>query len=404
MSPLLTQPKQDLLLQFQQLDQLLLELKPYWQLRPFAEMALPWTHNPPLLGYLQQLKPDQVTALEEDMAARLAALSPFIDNIDALHALINTSTLPVNSPVSVEPLLSYGVPGRKWRQVQAFSAALPQESRPFLEWCAGKGHLGRVLHQVHGGTVTSLELQASLCRDGEALAERHHSSCQMVTCDVLSDAVEPHLSPNQHAVALHACGQLHLQLLQRASAKGVERISLSPCCYHLIDSDHYQPISPSGAASALKLTRHDLRLVVQETVTAGARERRQRNREFHWRLGFDLLQRQLRGVDDYLNCPPVPRRVMGGDFAGFCRYMAQRKQLCLQQPIDYDAFEARGVERADTVARIELVRHLFRRPLELWLVLDRALFLQQQGYSVRLGEFCDYQLTPRNLMILASKG
>ncbi|MNO08218.1 hypothetical protein D3C81_2307610 [compost metagenome] len=52
---------------------------------------------------------------------------------------------------------------------------------------------------------------------------------------------------------------------------------------------------------------------------------------------------------------------------------------------------------------LERVRNLFRRPLELWLVLDRALFLEEQGYAVRLGLFCDYPLTPRNILILAER-
>jgi hypothetical protein len=46
---------------------------------------------------------------------------------------------------------------------------------------------------------------------------------------------------------------------------------------------------------------------------------------------------------------------------------------------------------------------LFRRPLELWLNLDRALFLAEQGYFVRLGTFCDTSLTPRNLLLLAER-
>jgi hypothetical protein len=50
-----------------------------------------------------------------------------------------------------------------------------------------------------------------------------------------------------------------------------------------------------------------------------------------------------------------------------------------------------------------LVRGLFRRPLELWLVLDRALYLEENGYAVQVGEFCDSQLTPRNLMVLAQR-
>ena len=37
--------------------------------------------------------------------------------------------------------------------------------------------------------------------------------------------------------------------------------------------------------------------------------------------------------------------------------------------------------------RIELVRHVFRRAIEVWLVLDRALYLQQQGYQVSMKTF-----------------
>ena len=52
---------------------------------------------------------------------------------------------------------------------------------------------------------------------------------------------------------------------------------------------------------------------------------------------------------------------------------------------------------------LELLRGLFRRPLELWLVLDRALYLEEQGFQVTLGTFCATQLSPRNLLLLAER-
>ena len=52
---------------------------------------------------------------------------------------------------------------------------------------------------------------------------------------------------------------------------------------------------------------------------------------------------------------------------------------------------------------LELVRGLFRRPLEVWLLLDRALYLQEQGWKVQLGTFCAYHLTPRNALLLAER-
>ena len=70
---------------------------------------------------------------------------------------------------------------------------------------------------------------------------------------------------------------------------------------------------------------------------------------------------------------------------------------------DWQALEAAGWKRLAMVRNLELVRALFRRPLELWLLLDRCLYLVEQGYSVRLGEFCPTSLSPRNLLILAER-
>ncbi len=83
--------------------------------------------------------------------------------------------------------------------------------------------------------------------------------------------------------------------------------------------------------------------------------------------------------------------------------MAAQKQLTLPNGLEYSRYLADAEQRYLQVQRMELVRHLFRRPLELWLVFDRALYLQQKGYQVAVNEFCDYQLTPRNILIQATR-
>ncbi|GAL12265.1 hypothetical protein JCM19233_3257 [Vibrio astriarenae] len=50
---------------------------------------------------------------------------------------------------------------------------------------------------------------------------------------------------------------------------------------------------------------------------------------------------------------------------------------------------------------LSLLPQIFRRPLERWLVLDRALYLTEKGYEVTVGTFCERQATPRNLIIRA---
>ncbi|MFT6395720.1 MAG: hypothetical protein ACJAYU_000462 [Bradymonadia bacterium] len=48
-----------------------------------------------------------------------------------------------------------------------------------------------------------------------------------------------------------------------------------------------------------------------------------------------------------------------------------------------------------------MVRAIYRRPIELWLVLDRAHRLAEAGRPVLVGQFCEREVSPRNLMILS---
>ena len=121
------------------------------------------------------------------------------------------------------------------------------------------------------------------------------------------------------------------------------------------------------------------------------------------RLGFDLLQRQLRQTDDYLPTPSLPSAWLQKPFADYCRDLAALKGLTINSAPDWQVLEAAGWQRLAEVRNLELLRNLFRRPLELWLVLDRALYLREQGYNVRLGTFCAHHLTPRNLLLLAEQ-
>ena len=110
----------------------------------------------------------------------------------------------------------------------------------------------------------------------------------------------------------------------------------------------------------------------------------------------------MRGVDHYLPLPPLPDGIFAGSFADFCHHAAGLKSIELPHKVDWQRFEQQGWQRQWRVSRMELPRHGFRRALELWLVLDRALYLEQRGYKVTVGTFCERHLTPRNLLIRAT--
>jgi hypothetical protein len=226
---------------------------------------------------------------------------------------------------------------------------------------------------------------------------------QAEQCDVMTPAADRWLAPETHVVALHACGHLHLRLLHGAIAHRTRALSLAPCCYHLGGATSCAPQSRAGAACWPGLRAADLRTAVQETVTADAYVRRRRQRAQQWQLGFDLLARELRGVDEYLPLPAVETALLAGHFADFCRELARRKGLDLPVRCDFAAWERAGQQRFAEVSALDLVRHQFRRLIELWLVHDRARLLEEHGYAVRVQVFCPRSLSPRNLLLQARR-
>ena len=395
-------------------SELLQNYRDYWQLVPFSCQQLPW-QNPALQQKLLSLPEQDLTAIDQSPVLQNQHFGDFFAGLFALNAYLKAASdeasaakLSPSQDASsqLKPIpfwLANGIGGRKLAQIDAFAATLPPSQLPMLEWCAGKGHLGRLLAWQFERPVTSIEWQQQLCADGSALATQFNIPQRFVHADVLTAEGSAVLAKQQQVLALHACGQLHISLLQQAVATGCQQLHIVPCCYHLIPDKQYQPLSAAGQQHDLSLSQHDLKLAVQGQVTAGARIEKLRHTEVQWRLAYQALRAELTNDSNYQPLSSVAKHWFSGDFADFGRWAVDQHQLSLPATIDWQHYLQQGAKHAALVRRIELVRHLFRRPLELWLVLDRALYLEQQGYQVKLRAFCDYQVTPRNLLLQAER-
>ncbi|MFJ2494532.1 methyltransferase [Pseudomonas iridis] len=394
---------EDLLARFTALDTFLTAHQALWKPRPFTHLQLPWEASYPELASWLRGRSLQDAENAHNHPANLAdAPDPFA-SLAALSAELSAvGELPGHALEAASQRLNVDVPGRKWQQIEAFGSRLSFASQPthWLDWCSGKGHLGRRLLST-GQQLTCVEYDPALVASGQGLSQRHQLNARHVEQDVLAADASAVLNARHTPVALHACGDLHVRLMQLASAAGCRQMAIAPCCYNRINRTEYQALSWAASGSLLRLSLEDLALPMSETVTAGARVRRQRDTSMARRLAFDLLQRQLNGIDQYLPTPSLPSAWLEKPFADYCRDLAALKELSTIGSQDWPALEAAGWQRLAEVRNLELLRGLFRRPLELWLNLDRALFLAEQGYVVRLGTFCDAPLTPRNFLLLA---
>jgi hypothetical protein len=140
-----------------------------------------------------------------------------------------------------------------------------------------------------------------------------------------------------------------------------------------------------------------------DSVTARAGIMHQRKTLQIMRLGFDELQRSLLQRDTFLPVPSLPMSWSTVSFDAFCHHCAKLKGLTLPDSVDWSYYLQAGEARFAQVSALDLVRLLFRRPLEIWLNLDKVVWLQDQGYHADISTFCDYQTSPRNILIRAHK-
>ncbi|MEK7322047.1 MAG: methyltransferase [Pseudomonadota bacterium] len=382
------------------LDTLLDELAWLWRPQPYKTARPPWCGRlPALTDTLLGLSEAALLALEDDNTALLEMIAAHVPSAAGLAELNRFPDRTAAALAGIGPQMVWAIPGRKWTQITAFARALGPVRGPLLEWCGGKGHLGRLLAAQGAAPVLTVERDPRLCEEGVVLARRARVTQDFQVVDVMSPAAME-LIGGHHVVALHACGELHRQLLRDAVTAGVAALDVAPCCYAVGAAAVYQPLSPTAR---LMLTRDDLRLAVTETVTSQPRVVALRDREMAWKLGFDLLRRKVTGHDEYLSINPIDKNWLALDFVEFCRRLAAREGVAVPAAVAWDAYEGHGWRRQRETRRLSLARHAFRRSLEVWLVLDMADYLVARGYAVDVGTFCPRQVTPRNILLSARR-
>jgi hypothetical protein len=289
------------------------------------------------------------------------------------------------------------VKGRKRDQIEAFAGAVlawwPSGlEASVLDWCSGHGHLGRHLGERSGRPVTCLELDPELVRGALTLG-----GVEALQADALGPSGVAELRPGRAVVALHACGDLGSQLVLHG--QDLEAIALAPCCYIRTTAGWNRRLSRTAPDLGLERKHVFLSTVGEHSL----RERRQllRRRQQAWRVALDLLLREQTGEDRHHPVPSCRKSTLTRlDFGEWARLLAARAGYELG-PFDAASAERAGWERARQLRAVGLVRCIYTRCLELYLALDRAVALEEQGRTVQLGTFCQASVTPRNLLILA---
>ncbi|NXJ03049.1 RRNAD protein, partial [Psophia crepitans] len=212
---------------------------------------------------------------------------------------------------------------------------------------------------------------------------------------------------------LHACGDLSPALLRHfARSPAVAAVASVACCHMKLSTLPQPPASPPGyplSASVAALPGHELSYRAREAACHALEE-------YAGRLGGDsgclrahcyraVLETLIRAADPSKKHPGVQtvKKAHALSFPQYARLGLPRVGLDpASVALDSDAVGAMLEQHHKVVAFFSLT--LLLAPLvETLILLDRLLYLREQGFQCALVPLFDPRFSPRNLVLVAAR-
>lgn len=279
----------------------------------------------------------------------------------------------------------------------------------------GVGLLAQTLVNQYGHRVTSLDMDPVMQKSG---LERHLKNAknpdniiEFVSVKVDSNDVTFNrlLNPGSMTLGLHTCGQLANDQIKASAKNKISALINFGCCYHkLEDVECGENISAFAQSLPTKLELSHFALTL-----ASRAHRKMDDKDYDLKLKVKLYRYAIHFLlhDEYgfkklvtlgNSSPKLYDESFGVYVLEQFRRINVRSKHSVEE-LDEWFFDHDRQELIWKMLSAGLIRNALGRLLEMYLLLDRVIYLEENGYSAELLEFFDEGLSPRNLGIVATR-
>jgi hypothetical protein len=399
-------------------------LKPYqriWQNEimllypePFQDYPMEWVEE--LAGFHEKA---DLIELEKKNVAHLikgACLRSFYQRIEELSAVPKISEYPA-MPENNSTWL-YIIPKKQYEiktlapLVNAYYES--KKIKRIIDIGGGIGLLAQTLNNQYGLKVTTLDMDPVLQKTGSTRHEKNarNPENKVSYYNVQVDTHEPEfrklLEPENMTLGLHTCGTLANHQIISSAENKLPLIINFGCCYHKLEH-----IQGSENISALAQSLPDKIEMSHFALTLSARAHRKMDDKDYdlklkvklYRYGIHFLLRDEYGYPGLVTLGNSSPALYDESFGTYVLEQLKRinqKPLHTKEELDQYFDEKARKDLIWKMIAAGLIRNAFGRLLELYILLDRVCYLEEQGYEVKLMEFFNESLSPRNLGIVAT--
>lgn len=275
----------------------------------------------------------------------------------------------------------------------------------------GIGLLAQTLNNYYQLNVTSVDMNSEFQNTGKVRHEKnakdHSNKVSYKNFMVKQDGeFAKLLEGNVMPVGLHTCGKLALDIIRVSSQKRVPALVNFGCCYHTLDlSSELQNISTFAQENdPLWLNKFALTLSCRAHRKMDEKDYDLKLKVKFYRYAFHILLHDHYGMKELTPLGNSSPKLYQESFGVYALEQFKRINVDPKHTIEElnSFFNHTELQKLiDQMLKAGLIRDAMGRVLELYLLLDRAIYLEEQGYQVEVREFFDEEISPRNIGITA---
>jgi hypothetical protein len=350
--------------------------------------------------------------------AKLAGTS-FEAFMQTIRELTDIAKIPESPEIPLEDWAFNGIKNKKRHEIQKIVPVLKRlrDEVNFdyvVDIGGGVGHLSRVLSHYHQIPSISIDQNIEFQNIGRERLKKYRKldGARDVTFMNLTFGQNENKDElkkifNQHSLSLglHTCGALAHALIKTTIDYKTQGLLNFGCCYYRLKPGSEFPLSQFYKENSLPvLNLYGLTLATRSHAETTLETYQTKKQVKNYRYALHLLLMRHFNNKSFIDVGECPVSTYWQPFHVYA--LLKLKTLKLEHDFsaeDLDRFynNENLQQELKVMFLCNIIRWQMGRALEVFLQIDRCLYLEENGFKVSLLQYFDEALSPRNIGILA---
>ncbi len=299
------------------------------------------------------------------------------------------------------------ITGKKLHELSAVNEfAREKKLSRIIDFAGGKGHLSYILSKEQGLQCTSIDSNLELQESGKKRnAKYKNNSIRYINHFFSSQDSFGLAQYGDYCLGLHTCGGLSKILFDESIKSDLEGLLNFGCCYFKMNKSDYH-LSKLSQERPLALNPYSLSLAARSHGSLSKNKYDLQISVKFYRYMFKFFLEEFYNISHSVVLKTSRKSIYRGSFSSYAKEQLNRLNLTSHisdSEIEKFSHNLYYQNIIWDMLYAHAIRSYLGKPLEVYLILDRALYLFEKNYKVEVLEFFNEDISPRSIGIFAKK-